>query len=306
MNQFLCLRTILRTTVKIGKNLLSISRLTADNNIIIEFHPICCLVKDKLTGKILMQGTIKDGLHQLAENSLQANNNSTALLSLKENWHRRLGLPIDRVLEEILNKCKIKIPSDDSFSFCEACQYGKSHLLPFKNSVSRAKGPLDLVHSDVWGPAPLVSSTGFRYYVHFIDDFSRFVWIFPLKQKSEVFQAFTQFKNLTENLFNRRIKAIQCDGGGEYIPVQKIAHENRIQMRISCPYTSAQNGRSERKHRHIIELGLTLLAQAKMPLHFWWEAFSTAVFLINRLPSPVTKIKTHILFYFKKNLITKP
>uniref|UniRef100_A0A803PQB9 Reverse transcriptase Ty1/copia-type domain-containing protein n=1 Tax=Cannabis sativa TaxID=3483 RepID=A0A803PQB9_CANSA len=57
----------------------------------------------------------------------------------------------------------------------------------------------------------------------------------------------------------------------------------------SCPHTSAQNGRAERKHRHIVEMGLTLLAQAHMPLKFWWDSFQAAVYLINRLPTPVLK-----------------
>lgn len=62
----------------------------------------------------------------------------------------------------------------------------------------------------------------------FIDDFSRFTWVFPLKQKSEAIHAFTQFKNMVENQFNRKIKILQCDGGGEYKHVQKIAIESGI------------------------------------------------------------------------------
>ena len=69
---------------------------------------------------------------------------------------------------------------------------------------------------------------------------------------------------------------------------------------MSYPYTSQQNGRAERKHRHIAEFGLTLLAQAKMPLHFWWEAFSTPVYLINRLPSLVTQNESPYSLLFQK------
>lgn len=61
----------------------------------------------------------------------------------------------------------------------------------------------------------------------------------------------------------------------------------RILFQHLCPHTSAQNGRIERKHRHITEMGLTLLAQATMPLTFWLDAFSTAIYIINRLPTPV-------------------
>ncbi|WVZ16857.1 hypothetical protein V8G54_009839 [Vigna mungo] len=69
---------------------------------------------------------------------------------------------------------------------------------------------------------------------------------------------------------------------------------------MSCPYTSQQNDRAERKHRHITEFCLTLLAQAKMPLHYWWEAFSTTVYLINRLPSLVTQNESPYSLLFRK------
>lgn len=60
-----------------------------------------------------------------------------------------------------------------------------------------------------------------------------------------------------------------------------------MQLRHSCPYTHQQNGLVERKHQHIVETGLTLLAQSRLPMSFWWESFHTATFLINRLPTPV-------------------
>lgn len=262
---------------QITKNLLSVSKLTSDNNAIVEFDHDCCSVKDKVTGKVLLKGIRKDGLYQLYD-ATQTNKDACAYLSVKENWHRKLGHPNNKALDRVLKICNIKTSPSDQLEFCEACQLGKSHLLPFKPSSSHAQEFLELVHTDVWGPAPINSISAFKYYVHFVDDFSRFTWIYPLKQKSETIQAFMQFKNLVENQFNKRIKIIQCDGGGEFKPVQKVALDTGIQFRMSCPYTSQQNGRAERKHRHIVELGLTLLAQAKMPLSYWWEAFSTAVY----------------------------
>lgn len=93
-----------------------------------------------------------------------------------------------------------------------------------------------------------------------------------------------QFKILVENQFNKRIKIIQFNGGGGFKPVEKVALDIGIQFRMSCPYTYQQNGRAERKHKHFGELSLTLLAQAEIPLSYWWEAFSTAIYLINRIP----------------------
>lgn len=83
------------------------------------------------------------------------------------------------------------------------------------------------------------------------------------------------------------IKALQSDNGGEYVAVHRLCGRMGIQSRYSCPYTSQQNGRAERKHRHIVEIELTLLAQAHMPLTYWWDAFLVAMLLINGFPSHV-------------------
>lgn len=176
----------------ITKNILSVSKLAADNNILVEFDKNCCFVKDKLTGKTVLKGIIKDGLYQLSGNE----SSPSAYISVRERWHRKLGHPNNNILDKVLKNCNVKVSPSDNFSFCEACQYGKMHLLPFKSSSSHAKEPLQLVHTDVWGPAPIMSSSGFKYYGHFVDDFSRFTLIYPLKQKSEIVQAFIQFKAL--------------------------------------------------------------------------------------------------------------
>jgi hypothetical protein len=80
---------------------------------------------------------------------------------------------------------------------------------------------------------------------------------------------------------------VQTDWGGEYQKLSLFFARLGISQLVSCPHTHQQNGSAERKHRHIVEVGLALLAHASMPLKFWDEAFLTAVFLINRLPTPV-------------------
>lgn len=79
-------------------------------------------------------------------------------------------------------------------------------------------------------------------------------------------------------------------------------HKLGISHRVSCPHTHQQNGTAERKHRHIVETGPTLLAHASVPLHFWSDALSTACFLINRLPSRVIAMNTP----FERLLHEKP
>ena len=136
------------------------------------------------------------------------------------------------------------------------------------------------------GPAPIISTSGYKYYMHFLDDHSRYTWIFPLKFKS-AFNIFKQFKLLVEKQFERKIKCIQTDMVGEYRAFGDFVKQHGIEFRHPCPHTSAQNGRVECKHRHITETGLTLLAQAHMPTRFWWEAFQIATYLITRLPTIV-------------------
>lgn len=76
-------------------------------------------------------------------------------------------------------------------SFCEACQLGKSHALPFRKSELHAEHPLDLIHTDLWGLVPIQSLFVYKYYISFLDDFSRYLWSFLPKVKGDVIiQAF--------------------------------------------------------------------------------------------------------------------
>ena len=158
-------------------------------------------------------------------------------------------------------------------------------------STSISTQPLQLIFSDVWGAAP--ESVGrYKYYVSFIDDFSKFTWIYLLKFKSEVIQKFRDFQHLVERLFDRKIIAVQSDWGGEYEKLNSFFTNIGISHQVSCPHAHQQNGSAECKHRHIVEVGLSLLAHAHMPLKFWDEAFLTATYLTNRTPSKILNYST--------------
>lgn len=136
----------------------------------------------------------------------------------------------------------------------------------------------------MWGPSPYVSSEGYKYYIHFVDDFTRFTWIFPLKAKSEAFTRVTQFQAFVERQFDTKLKCLQTDWGGEYISLLPLLENLGINFRHPCPHTHQQHGKAERKHQHIIETALTLLAQAELPLKFWWDA-CVSVLVLNLLSS---------------------
>lgn len=92
-----------------------------------------------------------------------------------------------------------------------------------------------------------MSQGGYRYYVHFLDDFSRFAWIYPLKSKSDTITAFSHLLSTVKNQSGTLIKAFQLDNGGELKHVHQVCTALGINSQLSCPYTSTQNGLSLKK-----------------------------------------------------------
>lgn len=244
---------------EINRHLLSVHKLVTDNNAYIEFHPSCFLVKDRATKNTLLKGTCRDGLYSIPNNST-----SRAFFSVKASsdlWHRRLGHPSTSVVHQVLEENNFAVIKNNKSSVCSACQQAKAHQLPFTLSSHVSSSPLELVHTDVWGPAR-VSVNGYRYYLSIVDDYSRFVWIYFLKNKSDVEPIFLQFQTHVERLLGKKILAVQSDWGGEYRRLHKHFSREGIVHKISSPHTHQQNGLVERKHRHIVETGISLLAQS--------------------------------------------
>jgi hypothetical protein len=211
--------------------------------------------------------------------------------SSSSTWHRHLGYPSSFVVQQVLRRNKIDYTPESTPYVCDSCQLAKSHQLPYPISTSRSTVPLEQVFSDVWGPAPL-SVGKHEYYVSFIDDFSKFTWIYLLKKRSDVYQAFLNFQQFVERKFDRKIVTMQTNWGGEYEKLNSFFQKAGITHHVSCPHAHQQNGSAERKHHHIAEVGLALLANASMPLKYWDEAFLTATFLINLLPSKVIDLQS--------------
>lgn len=288
----LFLRNILHVP-GITKNLLSIHRFTRDNDCYFEYHPWNFFIKDRQTRRCLLEGQCEGGLYPLTISSAQDLTHALAARKInRDQWHARLGHPASQTVQSILRINNIMCSSESFSSVCNACQMAKSHQLPYSRSMNNASAPLELIHSDVWGPAA-TSVGGYRYYISFLDDFSKFSWIYLLHDRSEAPQIFLQFQAHVERLLDSKIKCVQSDWGGEYQKTHNTFFKKLgIAHRVSCPHTHQQNGAAERKHRHIVETGLALLAHASMPLKFWDEAFLTATFLINRLPTRVIDNKS--------------
>jgi Reverse transcriptase (RNA-dependent DNA polymerase)/GAG-pre-integrase domain/gag-polypeptide of LTR copia-type len=276
----------------IRKNLISLSKLILDNDILIEFQFSTCIIKDRLTKIPILHATLTNGLY-LVTTAPQVFVGERVSADI---WHARLGHPSFPTTRLVLNSNNLPI-SSSTLSHCNDCNKAKAHVLPFHSSSSIASSPLEVIHSDLWGPSPVVSTTGFKYYVHFIDEYSHFSWIYFLHSKDELVKVFSLFKEQVENFLDKKIKILQSDGGTEYKPLTRLFPQ--IIHQTSCPYTPQQNGLAERKHRHIVELSLAIMSHASIPLHFWDHIFQSVVFLINRLPpshSSATSSPYHLLY----------
>jgi hypothetical protein len=129
-------------------------------------------------------------------------------------WHRRLGHPGPDALSGLSRSSFIQCTSN-KHDFCHACQLGKHTRLPFCSSSHRAKHPFDLIHFDLWS-SPVVSVSGSKYYLVILDDFTHYLWTFPLKHKSDTFTTLSNFFAYVSTQFSRIVKAIQCDNGREF------------------------------------------------------------------------------------------
>lgn len=177
--------------------------------------------------RVLLHGKVSNGLYRLSSASSWSPriNVSTGRRSSSVSlpatcftvstpptlWHLRLGHPSPNVLKHVLINEKCFVSS--VFPFCSSCQLGKAHHKPYNISPKESKHALDLIHSDIWGPCPVLSRHGCRYYIHFLDNYSCFTWIYPLRTKSEAFPVFNSFQALVERQFSTKIKMLQTDRG---------------------------------------------------------------------------------------------
>lgn len=183
------------------------------------FNKHGCFIEDPNDHmKILATGERKGRMFRLTTQHSHEANAARTKPNVNELWHQRLGHTNYNFIQHMANQNMVEgLPPGIKFlekdHVCDACVRGKLSRSSFPTSQNRSSAPLEIVHSDVWGPAQLSSNGGNRYFVSFIDDFSRHMWVYFLKYKSNVFETFRIFKREWELETNTKIKTLRLDGG---------------------------------------------------------------------------------------------
>lgn len=104
----------------------------------------------------------------------------------------------------------------ETIDLCETCVLGKSHKVSFEASSHRTSSPLDYIHADLWGPEKHFTFGGSKYFLFLVDDYSKKVWIYPLKAKSETFEKFKIWFKSVENQLDKKFKILRTDNVLEF------------------------------------------------------------------------------------------
>ncbi|CAH2108768.1 unnamed protein product [Euphydryas editha] len=276
---------------KLTTNLLSVSQLINKGNNVVFTTNACEIYNKKCT--LVAYALLKNGVYKL---QLQENMSAAAIIS-GELWHRRLG----HINSECLNKMQnavdgltLKEKVDITKSTCTICCEGKQARLPFTHVGKRSTEVLYIIHTDICGPMECESIGGSKYFILFVDDFSRMTAIYFLKNKNDALNSFREYKVLVENQTNKKIRIIRSDNGREFCNAEFNDYLKKMGIvhQTTCPYTPEQNGLCERMNRTLVEKARCMLFDAQLSKMFWAEATNTAVYLHNRTGLSILQGKT--------------
>ena len=213
----------------ICRNIISISCLDNDGfSFIIKNNNCSIFHKDMFYANAYLQ----DGLYVM---NLQKSNNShvynITTKKFKSNdlnstnlWHCCLGHINEKRISKLHQVGLLNSFDFESYDTCESCLLGKMTKNPFTGHSERANELLDLIHTDVCGPSSSDARGGYKYFITFADDFSRYGYVYLMRHKSESFEMFKSFQNEVQNQLGKTIKALRSDRGGEYLSQEFDEH----------------------------------------------------------------------------------
>ncbi len=282
----------------LAENLLSISQLTKKGLHVVFSGSSCFVVGNgfKWEGQSILKGGLQSGLYriQVPSQALIADGSSCSSNSTYtyDEWHLRLSHLSKAGIDQLAKSGHIKLDRESQMSDCSACSLAKTKRASFDGCGLTATRVGEIVVTDVCGPLD-VSLSSHRYFVTFVDVHSRFVNVYPLKNKSSE-SVFESFKDYAMKLFNRlerHITTVHSDNGGEFKNhlFQAFCQNHGIQQQFTVPYTPEQNGISERMNLTLMNPVRAMLKQSNLPNALWDEAIQVAAYTRNCCPTNALK-----------------
>ncbi|GFY24974.1 retrovirus-related Pol polyprotein from transposon TNT 1-94 [Trichonephila clavipes] len=191
-----------------------------------------------------------------------------------EIWHQRFcHVNNDYLVKTSKNDSVKGLPrlTDNGTTHCIPCKLAKSKRVSFKKTGAvRSKRPLELLHMDLCGPMPTERQGGNKYFLSIIDDYSRKVTVFPIRNKSDVFHTFIRFQKRAERFLSKKVIAVRTDGGLEFCNkyMDNFLTELGIKHEVTNSYTPEMNGVAERFNLTALDGIKTLLKSSEVPISF--------------------------------------
>ena len=182
---------------------------------------------------------------------------------------RLVHINLDRINRLIKNRALNQLKLG-TLPVCESCLEGKMTKRPFTGKDIRASQPLELIHSDVYGPMNVNDRGGYEYFVTFIDDYSRYGYVYLMHHKSDTFEKFKEYRAEVENQLGKTIKTLRSDRGGQYLDrdFEEFLVEHGIVSQLTAPGTPQQNGVEERRNRTLLDMMRSMFSYSLLPSSF--------------------------------------
>lgn len=287
---------------QISKNLFSVLS-SQDKNPTSVFESRVTNCSMKINGRIVVTGTRQrcGGLYKIDCKVVRpaVSVNLIEHGDMLQLYHERMGHQDKKHVKRLIKK-ELGIETPNSGELCEGCIFGKAHRQPF-GVREKATKPGERIHSDVCGPFPS-SISGYRYFVLFKDEYTRYRYVYFLKNKSDVYEKLKLMLSEARNAGHSVIELLS-DNGGEYDNkrVRDLLEQTGIKQRLIMPYTPQQNGCSERENRTLVESARAMMhAHEEIPQNLWAELVNTAVYILNRTGPTLVELKSPYELWLNK------
>lgn len=272
--------------------LVSVSKLCKQLNCTITYFDYFCVIQDHTSRTLIGLCEQRDDVHYYKDTRpRQANAVNARCL-----WHRHLGHPSSEVLSFLPHSVgTVRSKGENKDDICEISCYAKQTRNQILFSKNNAKNFFDLIHCDIWGPYGTPSSCGAHYFLSIVDDASQATGVYLMKDRTKMGKLLKEFIVMVQAQFNSKVKVFQSDNCSKFTSgtMKEFYSKRGILRESSCMDIPQQNGRVERKHRHILNMASRgLRFQAHLPIQFWRECLLNATYLINRTPTKLLKGKS--------------